>query len=375
MRYIRFLKTPRVVCDKSPSRPHVQCLVTVTSDLGDSFLPYNVQLTAELLACDSHHHETVLAWGFVQWTAGMRSLPIKLPLPKSSGASTPLRFKVGTTPKSTADEFQGLATEYCSSIVSAWSAPFTGSSEAPRLVERRFQMATGTLNIWEETGNSIARHLWDAGLMLSCRLEQLLSPGSELAHVLLPDRHQSSFRILELGTGCGIVGIALAQHLENTAIIVTDLAEASEIVQHNLRYVTTAAGSSVYFQELAWDGELPRTLDSTDFASDLILAADCTYNADSRYASMTACAASTLGRLISVSPALVDTICRLVRKSPCTMVAVAMKIRHASEVVFFELMAAAAFIKVSAITFPLPGDTTNSEETVDLHVFRYGNST
>ncbi|KAF2854601.1 hypothetical protein T440DRAFT_514498 [Plenodomus tracheiphilus IPT5] len=352
MRYVRFLKTPRIVDDnKSASRPHVLCLATITSDLGDTFLPCDVQLSAELLACDVHGNEKLLVWSYVQWTGGMRSLPITLPLPKS-GASISLRLKVGLTPKSTCDDYQSLADQHATSVVSAWSAPFNRSTEAPRLAERRFQLASGTLNVWEETGNSIARHLWDAGIVLSCHLDRLLSKESEMAQVLFPGRTRSALQVMELGTGCGIVGISLAQNLEDIAVVVTDLAEASDIVQRNLSQVKTAARSCIQFQKLDWHEAIPVNLNATAITFDLVLAADCTYNADS-------------------SPAFVDTISRIVHKSPSTVVAIAMKMRHPSEVVFFELMATAAFIKVSTISYPLPGDTEDAEETVDLHVYRY----
>ncbi|KAH9878490.1 hypothetical protein IAQ61_001762 [Plenodomus lingam] len=353
MRYVRFLKTPRIVlADKTTSRPHdVLCLVTITSDLGDSFLAAHAQLSAELLACDSSDNEKLIVWSSVQWTPGMRSLPIRLPLPKS-GVSTSLRLKVSTTPKSTCDEFQSLVSHHSNSIVSAWSAPFTVSVEAPRLAERRFQLASTSLNVWEETGNSIARHLWDAGILLSCHMDQLLSVESELGQVLFPNRTRSGLRVLELGTGCGIAGISLAQCLEDTVIIVTDLTEAREIVTRNLSHVKTAARSSIEFQELDWDEALPASLNPTAMNFDLVFAADCTYNADS-------------------SPAFVNTISRIVHESPSTVVLVAMKMRHPSEVVFFELMAEAGFNRVSTISYPLPGDTEATEETVDLHVYKY----
>lgn len=51
-------------------------------------------------------------------------------------------------------------------ILSAWSAPFKipeagAGTSAGALVERRLQMSKErTLRVWEETGESIARHIW-----------------------------------------------------------------------------------------------------------------------------------------------------------------------------------------------------------------------
>lgn len=158
MRYIRFLKTPRVVIGTNASKGEVQCLITITSDLGDSFLPYDAQLSAELLS--SQAPDQVLVWKTIQWTSGRRNVPLVFPLPKSH-ASSNLRVRVGIEPKATYDEYDKLSDDQ-PSIVSAWSADFHTSAEAVKLVERRFLIspAAPIVSIWEETGESIARHLW-----------------------------------------------------------------------------------------------------------------------------------------------------------------------------------------------------------------------
>lgn len=48
-----------------------------------------------------------------------------------------------------------------------------------------------------------------------------------------------------------------------------------------------------------------------------------------------------------------------------------MKVRHASEKVFFDLMTTAGFDEIHKVEYPLPGDTATGEETVFLHVFQY----
>jgi hypothetical protein len=57
--------------------------------------------------------------------------------------------------------------------------------------------------------------------------------------------------------------------------------------------------------------------------------------------------------------------------SPEVVVAIAMKMRHSSETIFFDLMTAAGFLETTKISFPLPGDVELGEETVHLHVYRY----
>lgn len=158
MRYIRFLKTPRIVTDKTTATPHISCLITITSDLGDSFFPHDAELVAELLDCKD---ERILVWRTVAWAAGMRTLAVTLPL-KKSYASIPLRLRIGTEHNVSFDTFQHFSQTDSQGIVSAWSAEFNahGVKEAIKLVERRFSIAQSILRIWEETGESIARHLW-----------------------------------------------------------------------------------------------------------------------------------------------------------------------------------------------------------------------
>lgn len=165
MRYVRFLKTPRITAEKGTNRSNVYCLVNITSDLGDSTLPYDATLVAELISPDQG--DQVLSSRCVKWTADMRTLAVTLPL-KPQQKNIPLRVRIGVTPRATFDTFSFLSSpDSCPAIVSAWSASFTSQKEAVKLAERRFQIApTLTITVWEETGESIARHLWYAATPL-----------------------------------------------------------------------------------------------------------------------------------------------------------------------------------------------------------------
>lgn len=62
-------------------------------------------------------------------------------------------------------------------IVSAWSAPFGGTKEVEKIVERRIRGGDGDgeeVRVWEETGNSIALHVWFVALYFKERVESLL---------------------------------------------------------------------------------------------------------------------------------------------------------------------------------------------------------
>lgn len=157
-------------------------------------------------------------------------------------------------------------------------------------------------------------------------------------------------RVLELGSGCGIVGIALAQIVPDTEVILTDQAEAEEIASLNIGAANPAMGSNISFQILDWEEPLPRVIQGKLF--DLILVADCTYNSDS-------------------SPDLVRTLSQIVERSPKVIVLVAMKVRHPSEAIFFELMSGAGFLVGSKTILSLPGDDETEREKVEVYVFHH----
>jgi methylase of polypeptide subunit release factors len=119
----------------------------------------------------------------------------------------------------------------------------------------------------------------DAGITLSCHISDIHEGDSILAKALLPVHRAARLRVLELGTGCGMVGITIASIMDGAHVLLTDLSEAQEIVERNILRAHTAKGSTLAFQELDWDAELPSDLSSH---LDLVIAADCTYNPDSR---------------------------------------------------------------------------------------------
>jgi methylase of polypeptide subunit release factors len=122
----------------------------------------------------------------------------------------------------------------------------------------------------------------DAGITLSCHIGQMLNSDSPLSKALLPSKRPAQLRVLELGTGCGMVGIAIAQTMKKSEVLLTDLPEAREIVECNIKHARPAQGSTLNFQELDWDDKLSSDLQTFSSSLNLVVAADCTYNADSR---------------------------------------------------------------------------------------------
>lgn len=155
--------------------------------------------------------------------------------------------------------------------------------------------------------------------------------------------------IIELGSGCGIVGISLAQSIPDCDVLLTDLPEAREIAERNIASMNSATGSKAKFLELDWNQPLPPSIQAITF--DLILVADCTYNPDS-------------------GPSLVQTLIGLVEKAPKSIVLLSMKVRHESELVFFELMQEANFVQKPPLKLVLPELGSDSEDVL-VYVFHH----
>ncbi|KAI9746260.1 MAG: hypothetical protein M1835_002487 [Candelina submexicana] len=364
MYYIRFLKQPTLSApNKANQCTQVKSLITMASDLGDAFYPGDVTVWATVrdssIPRRGCKHEQ---WIPMNWRAGARSLPIQHSFLESR-IVWPIQLLVTTQRRTLTDgsktpgmEDQGIQLP---DIVSAWSMPLEAApdQEVQRMVERRFSLSsTHELRIYEETGDSIARHIWDAGLALSIYLSQTIlnNPPS-----ILPRLHSlftapsTNLRILELGAGCGIVSLSLAHLLPSSSILLTDTPEAQPLITHNINsFLTTSSPTTtkptISFKVLQWQDPLPQKVAEQRF--DLILVADCTYNPSS-------------------VPSLVTTLAALVQQSPHTLIIVAMKMRHESEKVFFELMAKAGLKELAHVAVPLPGAFSESEEKVDIYEY------
>ncbi|KAL4754169.1 hypothetical protein BDW72DRAFT_148415 [Aspergillus terricola var. indicus] len=348
--YIRFLKTPRLQKQKASS-VSASALVCITTDLGDTFFSQDVDLLVTLHP--AHQGKKILCQERLQWHGGKRELPIALgPIPANIAQQS--MFMKVTATKSTSSDFL-LDQHSIPLVISCWSATFGGpqSLVADKLVERRFRVNQSVeLSIWEETGNSIARHIWDAAVASVMYLQQMLAghPGSSnpvLQHVLQSDR-SGPLNVIELGSGCGIFGIALAELLPQCSVLLTDLPEVEEIITKNITVAQPAHASKIHYRPLGWEEELPDDLFGNQ-SIDLILVSDCTYNADSL-------------------PALVSVLGRLVNLSPHAVVLVALKRRHESESVFFDLMQSASLHDLHSHHMQLPSQHEQWDE-IELHCY------
>ncbi|KAL9614287.1 MAG: hypothetical protein Q9167_001243 [Letrouitia subvulpina] len=347
--YIRFLQPPRWKSDKTRRTPFLSSLLTLTTDLGDDFYPGEVTIRATLVSETNPH-----AVEEVKWKPGCRCVRVNMEV-NASRCSWPasLAFAVNDLPL-----VNHLGHQDIPEFVNAWTAPFTLDDDPdPRMV-RRFTLPTGdVLNIYEENGDSIARHIWWA----MAHLPFLHDFYSHHHLRLAPGR---THQILELGSGCGTVGIGVAQSNAHCSVWVTDHPDAMETLSHNVMHSSPMPCSKLNMEPLDWncsDAELLTLLDSIGGSVDLIIVSECIYNPDS-------------------IPALVNTIQRIVDNNTTgrlpkeiPSIYMATKVRHPSEAVFFDLMAEAGFNITERVTTNLPDTLRKANglplEKVDIYSF------
>lgn len=155
--YLRFLKPPKLDTQKNV----VRALLTITTDLGDGFYAGDLALHIIVVTseCESDWQS---AWQIVHWKNGMRSIWVEI---GDMGLRPPalLKLVVNTQQTLLADDLQF---SQMPEILSARSAPFGRGEGWKKIqvegqIERRFTTEAGNERvIYEETGESIARHVW-----------------------------------------------------------------------------------------------------------------------------------------------------------------------------------------------------------------------
>ena len=150
---------------------------------------------------------------------------------------------------------------------------------------------------------------------------------------LLTFSKSNSLNVLELGSGIGTTGIVFAQLVPRSKVLLTDVADAMEILDQNIELAKPAKESTVGRAVLDWEEELPTMIQTTKW--DIILISDCTYNVDT-------------------IPALANTLRKVVDKSPAALIVIATKVRHESEAIFFDMMKDRRFTVAEQLSIVLP---------------------
>lgn len=164
MHYIRFLKPPRLLPGSTPT---LVAKITVTTDLGEAFLWEDVSLLVEV---EIKNGDTLGKCREYLWKGrdGMRSLEVSVPVTAKKGAQ-PIKMLVRPREqKYTTEKFENVlnmdgSEEVGIVAVRSTAVPSTVSSGVVGTVgmaKRVFTSGENSIHIWEETGESIARHIW-----------------------------------------------------------------------------------------------------------------------------------------------------------------------------------------------------------------------
>lgn len=330
----------------------LKAVITVTTDLGETFYPDDADLVATIR--ETAHDGEVYARRKLKWPANARSLPVVFDLTRTD-IDWPACLHVGS--KTSVSKGPG----FLPPIVDAWSGelnPNKGQFDSGWRVERRFMpLNERAVALIEDAGDSIARHLWDGSQALAhiiddtISLENSTTPLPLLEYVLVSATYRR-LTAIELGCGCGTVGIALAQSIPDCDVLLTDLPEVDSLVKANISRLNPAINSKVSFHPLDWMAPLPKDVHAR--VHDLIIVSECTYNTD------------------TLQP-LVDTLKALVTRSPKAIIIVSTKTRHDSEAVFFDYMKEAEFVQDGSMRMPLPGvpgsGYADYATDVGIHIF------
>ncbi len=150
--YIRFLKPPKL-----DQKGHVRALITITTDLGDDFYPTDLTLYA-ILVTALDKEEWMSDWQTVRWKSGMRTVWIDF---RDAYASPPVPLRLFVNSRRSR-EGNSVFLDDMPEILCVWSDTFDRSkNQAGGVIERRYRTDSGPEKvIMEETGESIARHIW-----------------------------------------------------------------------------------------------------------------------------------------------------------------------------------------------------------------------
>lgn len=142
----------------------LKAVITITTDLGETFYLDDISLAASLRSPEPDGD--LYLRRSIAWTGGMRSLAITMDITHSE-VEWPASLHVGLRSKRAhlSDHFETLnKANEMPAIISVWSEPLhptKGSFHTSKRVERHFMpLSNRSLHIFEDTGESIARHLW-----------------------------------------------------------------------------------------------------------------------------------------------------------------------------------------------------------------------
>lgn len=422
MHYIRLLRPPSL--DK---QDNLKLVLTITTDLGDSFLcpeqPLPISVYAhrgeQQIPCQTEDRFKIDGGSF-SWRSGLRVLKLDLHIPVQIMRALRLAEKDNSSPRITITASQKrVDPPNIAEIPFDTKGRILGLSvPLPRPGKEICFTATrdfipsigsvaGTLSVDEEIGESIDRHVWDAGVVTTGLIFDMCKTGDGskwsktplLQGILGSSTSERPLNVIELGCGVGILGVGLAaalsvrykQQTPNTSlqedgttstdsgvldsaadtdpdlphlasILLTDLPDAEELTMSNIsryykaQYTAVSGSFPLEFESLDWEdgreGAFGPKASATGW--DLIIISDCTYNVD-----MLSALVETLSMLHKSSMDLANT-------GPKVMLAT--KPRHQSEKALFDLMTASGWDVLESASQPLPV-LGLEDENVEIYLF------
>ena len=286
MNFVRFVKTPRIgnTPTKKPNAksnakksatPHLSMILTITTD----FSPFAG--LAELLCQFVSPANSIVAEQRVHWDGTLRDIKVDMPIPSGSKEGRVVINPIDHSRSETfLSQFLGRRTNH---VVGVETATFSlNASNRHETVYRQFSLPHGPLQIAEQAGETIIRHVWDAGIILSAALtcNSLSILPDELQQSLRPMFFDREMKILELGTGIGILGVSIATAFPSATVVMTDLLDAQSLVDENTRLNSKNHSQlmrNASFRALDWE-ERPFPQWTMMEKFDLIVMADVTYN-------------------------------------------------------------------------------------------------
>jgi hypothetical protein len=286
MNFVRFVKTPRIGSTpskkintksnaKKSSTSVLSMILTITTD----FSPFAA--SAELLCQVISPDNFVLAEQRLHWDGTLRDIKTDIHIPSGSKEG---RVVISPIDDSGSKTFLSqFLREQTNHIVGVETATFALNTPCRHdTVYRQFSLPHGPLRIAEQAGETIIRHVWDAGIILSAALtcNPLSILPNELQQFLPPMLFDREMKILELGTGVGILGVSIATAFPTSTVVMTDLLDAQSLVDENTRLNTNNHPQLIRnasFRALDWE-ERPFPQWTMTEKFNLIVMADVTYN-------------------------------------------------------------------------------------------------
>ncbi|KLU81976.1 hypothetical protein MAPG_01056 [Magnaporthiopsis poae ATCC 64411] len=439
MHYIRILRPPSFASSRARGGAQLELLLTITTDLGESFLcpcePVSLEAVLYLHGSADGGIKLPVAEGekaLLRWTAGNRVLKTKVRLPPQVSSASQLSQAIVCVRPLNMDFSVASMTDILSSsqgLIMPLYVALRLNQPEETVALRRLRMPGESaeasplyVEVEEELGESIARHVWDAGVYVSALLAKTCCsrppPSDDKSHMSALKgilANKGKLDVLEIGSGVGILGLGFATAVlgnnefatadgaqRPVSILMTDLPEARDRAVANIsRYDATTATRRQRQQRLAEDEaaaaaaaeeegggggiDILQAAPAVDYenldwedgrrglfapkilarAWDLVMLSDCTYNAD-----MLPALVETLTEIHSAasSPAHKhEATCSGHHHDPRVLLAT--KPRHDSEKALFDLMAGAGWAIEEHAGFELHVFDAASQ-TIEVYLFR-----